>query len=241
MKRIACQTCHIPSQSAVADLVYDLASTGSPVVYDTARFLSGDPLDPKTSAARADPNLWVPSLKDFKGRIVPVKSLVVIYWGDLDEKTNVVRPLSLWKVRTVPKPPLKDDDGDGVPEVNSLDEIKAFLKALTTNDSFGNPVARHPVLIKGNSLYQLDKKGEVEKIKHEQAAPLDLSLSHNIVSGQSVTGGRGCKDCHSKNSPFFLRKILSDPFDESAKPIYFQVWERLGIDQERLSRLLLEQ
>jgi hypothetical protein len=241
MKRIACQTCHIPSQSAVADLVYDLACTGSPVVYDTSRFLSGDPLDPKTSVTGADPNSWLPSLKDFKGRIVPVKSLVVIYWGDLDEKTNVLRPLSLWKVRTVPKPPLKDDDGDGVPEVNSLDEIKAFLKALRVNDSFGKPVAGHPVLIKGNFLYQLDKKGEVEKIKHEQAQLLDLSLSHNVLSGRSVMGAGGCKDCHSRNSPFFLRKILSDPFDESGKPTYVQAWERLGIDEERLNRLLLEQ
>ena len=241
MKRIACQTCHISSQSAAADLVYDLASTGSPVVYDTSRFLSGDPLDLKTPAAETDPTSWLPSLKDFKGKIVPVKSLVVIYWGDLDNQTNVVRPIPLWKVRAVPNPPIKDNDGDGIPEVNSPEEVKAFLRALRANDSFGNPVARHPVLIKGNFLYQLDKKGEVEKIKHEQAGPLDLSLSHNIVSGQSVTGARGCKDCHSKNSPFFLRKILSDPFDESGKPAYSRVWERLGITQERLNRLLLEQ
>jgi hypothetical protein len=241
MKRIACQTCHIPSQSAVADLVYDLASTGSPVVYDTSRFLSGDPLDPKASAAGADPTPWVPSLKEYKGRIVPVKPLVVIYWGDLDEKTNVVRPIPLWKVRTLSKPPLNDDDGDGIAEVNSPEEIKAFLKALKANDSFGTPVSAHPVLIKGGFLYQLDKKGDLEKIKHEQVAPLDLSLSHNVLSGQSVIGARGCKDCHSKSSLFFLRRILSDPFDASGKPAYSQAWERLGIDKDRLNRLLLEQ
>ena len=59
-----------------------------------------------------------------------MKSLIVIYWGDLDEKTNVVKPLFLWKIRGMKKPPLKDDDGDGIPEINSLDEIKAFLIAL---------------------------------------------------------------------------------------------------------------
>jgi hypothetical protein len=67
----------------------------------------------------------------WKGRIVPVKPLVVIYWGDLDEKTNVVRPIPLWKVRAVPKPPPKDDDGDGIPEVNSPEEVKASLKTMT--------------------------------------------------------------------------------------------------------------
>jgi hypothetical protein len=56
-----------------------------------------------------------------------------------------------------------------------------------------------------------------------------------------VIGARGCKDCHSKNSPFFFRKILIDPYDEKGKPVYVANWERLGIDQEKLSRLLLEQ
>ena len=42
-----------------------------------------------------------------------------------------------------------------------------------------HPIAKNPVLMKGGFLYRLDKKGEVEKIKHEQADPLDFSLSHN--------------------------------------------------------------
>ena len=144
--------------------------------------------------------------------------MIVIYWGDLDEKTNVVKPIFLWKIRELKKPTLKDDNGDGIPEINSLDEIKAFLNALKGKDKFGNPVANHPVLIKGGFLYQLDKRGEVEKIKHEQAEPIDFSLSHNVVSGSKVIGARGCEDCHSKKSSFFLRKVLIDPFDEKGKP-----------------------
>jgi hypothetical protein len=237
MKRIACQTCHIPYQGASADLVYDL-STGSSTVYDTSKFLSSDPLDPKKSITQIGPNAWYPTIREFKGRIVPAKSLIVIYCGDLDEKTNVVKPISLWKIRELKKPPLKDNNGDGIPEINTLDEIKAYLKALKGKDKFGNPVANHPVLIKGGFLYQLDKKGEVEKIKHEQAETHDFSLSHNILSGPTVIGSRGCKDCHSKNSSFFLRKVLLDPYDEKGRPVYIETWERLGIDQERLDRLL---
>ena len=241
MKRIACETCHIPFQTASADLVYDLASTGAPVTYDTAKFLSGDALDPKKPVTGPVPTTWYPQIREFKGRIVPVKSLLVIYWGDLDEKTNVVKPIFLWKIRGMKKPPLKDDDGDGIPEINSLDEIKAFLRALRGNDKFGTPIAKHPVLMKGGFLYQLDKKGEVEKIKHEQADPLDFSLSHNVAAGSNVIGARGCKDCHSKNSPFFLRKMLIDPYDEKGNPAYLETWERLGFDREKLGRLLLEQ
>jgi hypothetical protein len=241
MRIIACQTCHIPFQMASADLVYDHASTGLTTIYETSRFISNDPLDPNQLIFEINPTLWYPTIREFKGKIVPAKSLIVIYWGDLDEMTNVVKPIPLWKIRKLNKPLLQDDNGDGIPEINSFDEIKTFLLALQEKDIFGNPIARHPVLIKGGFLYHLDGNGEVEKIRHVQAEPLDLSLNHNVVSGSSVIGARGCKDCHSKDSSFFLRKILIDPYDEEGKPVYVENWERLGIDQEKLSRLLLEQ
>ncbi len=241
LKIISCQTCHIPFLSASADLVYDFSSNGRSLCYETFKFLSSDPLDPKRAVAGMAQNIWYPALTKWKGRIVPVKSLVVIYWGDLDPETNVVKPIPLWKIQELKKPSLKDDDGDGVPEVNSLDEIKAFLKALTANDKFGNPVAIHPILLKGGFLYQLTKKGEVGKVKHEQAETVDFSLSHNVVSGPDVIGARGCKDCHSKKSSFFLRKVLVDPYDEKGRPVYIETWERLGIDKEKLDRLLMDQ
>ena len=102
-------------------------------------------------------------------------------------------------------------------------------------------MASRPVLVKGGFLYHLDKKGEVERIKQEQPQTLDYSLSHNVVSGANVIGARGCKDCHSKNSPFFLRKVLTDPYDEKGKPVYAEAWERLGLSKEKLTRLLMEQ
>ena len=240
LKIIACQTCHIPFQIASADLVYEYASTGHTLIYDTSKFLSNDPLDPKRSIPGVNPSIWYPTITKWKGRIVPAKSLAVIYWGDLDSKTNVVKPIPLWKIQELKKPSLRDDNGDGIPEVNSLDEIKAFLKALKGKDKFGIPMANHPVLMKGGFLYQLDKKGEVEKIKHEQAELLDFSISHNVISGPDVIGARGCKECHSKKSSFFLRKVLIDPYDEKGKPVYIENWERLGIDKEKLSRLLMD-
>ena len=241
LKIISCQTCHIPFLTASADLVYDYSTSGRTLVYETFKFLSSDSLDPKRTVAGMAPNTWYPALTKWKGRIVPAKSLVVLYWGDLDLKTNVVKPIPLWKIQELKKPPLKDDNGDGVPEVNSLDEIKAFLKALKEKDKFDALVAAHPVLMKGGFLYQLDKNGEVEKMKHEQAEILDLSLNHNVMSGQDVMGARGCKECHSKKSSFFLRKVLIDPWDEKGKPVYIENWERLGIDEEKLNRLLMDQ
>jgi len=240
MKVIACQTCHIPYQTAPADLIYD-HSTGETAILETLRFLSNDPLDPKKTIQGGNPFLWYPSLKKWKGKIIPVKSLGVAYWGDLDIATDAVKPIALWKIRDLEKPALKDDDGDGVPEINSTEEIKAFLKVLEGKDKFGSPLAGHPVLIKGGFLYRLDKKGEVEKLKRPQSDGLDFSISHNVLARGNVIGAKGCKDCHSKKSAFFLRKILIDPYDEKGKPVYSEAWEAMGIDKEKLDLLLLEQ
>jgi len=231
MRRIACQTCHLPYRSMPAELVYDHTG-GDSRIYETSKF---------PSAAGLRPEVWYPALREFKGKIIPVKSAIAIYWGDLDEKTNLVRPIPLWKIRELKKPPFKDDDGDGTPEVNSLDEIRSFLIALKGKDRFGNFIADIPVLIKGGLLYRLDKKGGIEKIQHDQAQSIDFSLNHNVRSGSLTIGARGCKDCHIRNSPFFLRKVLVDPYDEKGKPSYIEAWERMGIDREKLDRLLLEQ
>ena len=240
MRRIACQTCHLPYRSVVAELVYD-HTNGDTQIHETSKFLSPDPLDPKPSHARERTEIWYPALKEFKGKIIPVKSAIAIYWGDMDEKANVVRPIPHWKIREFKKPSLKDDDGDGIPEVNSLDEIRSFLIALRGKDRFGNPIANLPVLIKGGFLYRLDKKGGVEKILHDQAQSIDFSLNHNVRSGSLAIGFRGCKDCHSKKSPFFLRKVLIDPYDEKGRPVYVEAWEQMGIDKEKLDRILMEQ
>ena len=241
LKLIACQTCHIPFQTDSTDLVYDHASTGETLTYDTSKFLSSDPLAPKRSIPGVDSMIWYPAATKWRGRIVPAKPLLIIYWGDLNVSTNVVKPIPLWKIRELKKTYLKDDNGDGLPEINSLDEIKIFLKTLKGKDKFGTPIASHPVLMKGGFLYQLDKKEEVEKTRHVQADALEFSLSHNVMSGSEVLGARGCGDCHSKKSSFFLRKILFDPYDEKGKPIYIENWERLGIDKEKLNRLLMDQ
>lgn len=242
MKRIACQTCHIAYQTGSIDLVCDHASSGTTMVHKTERYLSNDPRDPKKWIPGVDPNIWYPSVREYKGKIIPTKPVVVLYWGDLDEKAKIVRPIPLWKIRNLKKPPLRDDDGDGVAELNSPEEILAFLKALKSGkDVFGNPIALHPALLKGGFLYHLDKTGGIEKIKHDEADLVEYGLNHGTMAGPAVLGAGGCKDCHVKDSPFFLRKILVDPYDERGKPVYVEAWQRLGIPKERLDRLLVEQ
>ena len=182
------------------------------MVYDTSKFLTSDPLDPRKKTI--DLSNWFPTIREFKGKIVPENLEVLIYFGDLDEKTNGVKPIFLWKIRELKKPFLKDNNGDGVSEMNTSDEIKAFLKALKERDKFGNQVASHPVLMKGGFLYQLGKKGDIEKIKHEQAGLIE------------------------KNSSFFLRKVLSTPTTKKGNPFISKPgndWESI---REKLERLL---
>ena len=68
-----------------------------------------------------------------------------------------------------------------------------------------------------------------------------FDLSHNVVSGKYALGAGGCKDCHTKPSPFFNRKVLLDPFNRDGRPVYKEQWEILGYSMKRMKELTKEQ
>ena len=67
-----------------------------------------------------------------------------------------------------------------------------------------------------------------------------FDLSHNVVSGNHVIGAKGCKDCHTKPSPFFNRKVLLDPFNRDGRPVYAEPWKKLGYSKKRMKELTKE-
>jgi hypothetical protein len=67
-----------------------------------------------------------------------------------------------------------------------------------------------------------------------------FDLSHNVVSGNYAIGAKGCKDCHTKPSPFFNRKGLLDPFNRDGRPVYAEQWKILGYSRKRMKELTKE-
>ncbi|HOV32331.1 MAG TPA: formate dehydrogenase subunit gamma [Candidatus Hydrogenedens sp.] len=62
------------------------------------------------------------------------------------------------------------------------------------------------------------------------AKPLDWTVSHGVEPVSRAYGANGCTDCHSENSPFFMQKVITDPFTEEGTPQYVPLWSTLGYD-----------
>lgn len=227
---IACASCHIPHLEDAAQLLADNATSGVTIEVSTAGYLKFDD---------QAPNRWRPALKLHRGKIRPFKELVAIWWGDLNEKTGMVRPIPLWKVRDWKKPDLADDNGDGKPELNSAGEVKAFLASLKgAKDKFGEPLVQGtPALMKGGHVYKLAADGSVAHYEDVQAESHGFTVSHNVQAASAAIGAKGCAECHAKDSPFFTRKVLVDPYGEDGKPVFEPTWKLMGLSESRLKKL----
>ena len=256
LKRISCETCHIPFKDDPAKLVMDNAITGKTVSYFTNAFLSNDPLDPNHHKQDIPENRWYPAFLKYKGKIKPVMPMQIVWWGDWDRAAHRVIPLFLWKIREMTGANANNEFSvtnpkllkvlDGTKEVNTRKEIVAYLHSLSeAKDNFGCPLVCHtPVLVKGGFIYYLENgqftKANLPKENGGFTCCEPFDLSHNVVSGKPVLGTTGCTDCHTSPSSFFNRKILADPFGDKGKPKYKEAWEILGYSKKELKKLVRE-
>lgn len=66
------------------------------------------------------------------------------------------------------------------------------------------------------------------------AKPLEWTVSHGVEPATRAYGAKGCTDCHSENSSFFMGSMLVDPFSEDGTPKYVPLWSVLGYDISNL-------
>ena len=253
LEKLSCQFCHIAHRLQAADLVVDNSLTGNTVTYGTDQFLSADPLDP----ASADKSSWFPAFKskvdkDGTERLFPIKLLMTAWWGNWNQNgtpddlsDDVVEPIILWRVRQItggaPLNGVTDDNGDGQPEVNRLEEIALYIDALKGNDSFGRQVAANPVLVRGGRLWHEDADAasgvssfEIEGTGLIAESADAFSTDHNVLPASMALGSTGCGECHTSFNdgaltPVFDRLILIDPFGTDGQPVYQTVREMTGV------------
>ncbi len=253
MAKMSCQACHVPYPLSRANLVTDRTVTGTAITYLTDAFLSADPLDP----THTDKTKWFPTLvwktdSDGVSRLFPQKRELAMYWADWDQagtpgdlSDDTMQPIILWRMRQItgnqPLPGVTDDNGDGLPEVNTPAEMLLYMTALKGNDSYGRQVAANPVLIKG-ALAWFEDPGSPNGVNSFEYAPTGLfaegfetfGLDHNVLAASDAWGAGedGCMDCHRSDgqSPVFDRKILIDPWDANGDPVYATVAEMTGVD-----------
>ena len=220
LRKLACESCHVPSLGRAAGERLDLTDgTGRWSVRGAARL------------GRED--TWYPAYRRDNGKISPINPVTVVFFGNRDP-SGTIDPLFPDEQKLVweqLKPILKDDDHDGELEVNRNDEIAAGLRAarevLTKFKRF-KVVA--PVFIKGEHVYELDGAGTVQ-FKRDHKMVVDFSLHHNVAPTKKALGANGCIDCHARDGTFFARTYTIDPFGEDGKKVPEPVYRTVGLEE----------
>lgn len=258
MEKIACQTCHIPyryvkaAQVQVSD-VFNPAPKISPPPKHIWTFYDREMnywnhYGELTMFTRDDQptNPYRPALIRYKGKIYPA-NIVHSAWPGLAEegKQGLNQPFMkdvfmMWKTHNEDptKYPdlskIRDDNGDGVPEVNRPEEIDAIIdsvRAYLTDTNYDLSekkvvwVSDDRVFYSGTQSEQLPKHGY-------EASPYAsvYKLTHDIAPAKAALGTKGCNECHRSNSQFFNRMVLQVPFQkDDAKPLWISNYITLGI------------
>jgi len=214
LRRISCEACHIPALQRVAALGVE-TSTGQ------LEFVP-NPLGAKEFGAVAT---WRPvyERKD-EQRIYPFNSVLVAWWGNLD-RDGILYPLFLreheaaWKLYGNR---VKDDNGDGKPEVNSEQEIiaglRAFAQVLAGNQRFQQV---HPVFVRGDKAWHLDDEGRLATLDYDLTGltRVDFRITHNVAPSHFSLGASGCLDCHKSDADFFMGRRFVDLAGLDGKPV----------------------
>ncbi len=129
---------------------------------------------------------------------------------------------------------IKDDNNDGIIEVNRPEEIDALLisvKNYLTNTGFPLDGKRLVWVSDNKAFYSSKESHDLPREEHEATAYASVyKFSHDIAPAKAALGSGGCTDCHRDGSPFFEGKVLKEIFSaQDGKPRWAPNYEILGI------------
>lgn len=256
LEKISCQACHIPLRYAKSALVQasDVFNPAPKISPPPKRIWTFYDQEMKWWNHYGELNMFTnkdqpltpynPVLFKYKGKIYPGNRVHSIWIGIEEEgKGALSQPkmkdiFQMWRKYFENKnnnpelSKIKDDTGDGVPEVNNEEEINAIINSVRNYlisagyDLQGKKI----VWVQDDLVYYSGKDfKKIEKYDWEASPYASVfKFSHDVVPAKSALGAKGCSDCHSKDSNFFNAKVLKYPFDKGGKSVFISQAELLG-------------
>lgn len=257
LDKIACATCHIPrrytkSAQVQASDVYNGAPRITPppkriwTFYDQDMTFWNHYGELDLFTAQDQPvNEFRPSLARYKGKIYPVNRVHSAWVGYEELGKPGLNQLfmkdffGMWQAHKsdqakYPKLALiRDDNGDGMIEVNRPEEIDALLSETAAHlRATGFPMeGRQLVFVSDDRKYVSGSETELLPMEIHEASPYAsvYKYSHNVLPARAALGANGCTDCHANNSAFFDGRSLKRPFDESGRSVWLANYEVIGL------------
>src|SRR4030043_1402378 len=259
MEKLSCQACHIPTRAVKSALVqasdvYNPAPRITPPPKHIWTFYDQEmnfwnhygeldlfsALDQPTDVTR-------PILFRYKGKIYPGNRVHSSWVGFEEKGKNGLNQLfmkdffQMWMqyqadpAKNYPQLSLiKDDNNDGIIEVNRPEEIDALLtsvKNYLVNTGFPLEGKRLVWVSDSHAYYSSKESRELPREEYESTAYASVyKFSHDIAPAKAALGVGGCNDCHRSGSPFFEGKVLKEIFtSQDGKPKWVPNYEILGI------------
>ncbi len=256
LETISCQACHIPWRYGQSVLVHDSTADNPlprhPATGKKIWTFYGQNLRPWNFYGEKDffgaqnqpTDRFRPQLARYKGKIYPVNRVYSL-WVGIEEQGKPLDMVWMQDLRgmwaSFEKDPasfpelqkLKDDNGDGVTEINSPEEIEAIIKSVTAwLESKKKPMdGKGIVFVDGTKVHRSGTESyEVEALPHEYTPyASSFKYSHGVQPAGAALGSGGCTDCHSGGSHFFFQAVMQRPFGADAKLQWQAQYELLGI------------
>ncbi|RJP75660.1 MAG: formate dehydrogenase subunit gamma [Candidatus Abyssobacteria bacterium SURF_17] len=255
LKKISCQTCHMPERQIKAALVQDSTVWNSgPFIPFGKRIWSyyGPDMLPwnfygekARFTSEFQPTApYKPFLEWYKGKIYPLSKLYPVWVGiEAEGQTALGQPLMRQMVKmwsrhkadpsSYPKlSVIRDDNDDGYADINRPEEISAIIDSVTEalREEGATLEGKQVVFVNGDKLYRSPGQYRVLEKHSYEYSPYGsvFKLSHDVAPAKAALGSKGCTECHTTNSHFFAAAALRDPFTTEGFRITAPMHEDLG-------------
>ncbi len=256
LEKLSCQTCHINVRGVKSALVQvsDVYNPGTKIspppkyiwtFYDQNMKYWNHYGEFNMFTNKDQPNdIFYPLLAEYKGKIFPVNPVHSAWPGIYTEgQPGLNQPkmkdvYGMWiahknenKYPELKK--IKDDNGDKVPEVNTEEEIDAFINSVREHliNSGYDLSGKEVVWVNNDIMYRSSKEFKTLDKKEFESSPYAsvYKYSHDVSPSKSALGINGCTDCHSNDSKFFNAAIVKYPFGRDGKPVTEPQYKRMDI------------
>lgn len=259
LDKLSCQACHIPSRAVKSALVQASdAFNAAPFItppgkrvwtfYDQEMNFWNHYGELEVFTPKDQPtNITRPTLALYKGKIFPVNRVHSAWVGFEEEGKPGFNQLfmkdffGMWKQHRDSRgsayaqlAAVKDDNGDGAPEINRSEEIDALLAATKdylTKTAFPLGGRRLAWVSDDRAWYSSKESRQLSREPHEASPYASVyKFSHDVAPARAAVGAGGCTDCHASRSGFFYRPVLLTTFSpEDGKPRWMPNHSILGL------------
>ncbi len=240
LDELACQTCHIPERAVKAALVQagDVFNPGARIPSKGKHLWTfygpdgsywnhyGDLVMMGYDDKPTDP--FRPVYARYGGKIFPVNRVHSAWPGiEIEGQTALMQPkmgdvYRMWSAHhsDAKKYPrlaeIKDDNGDGVIEVNRPNEIDALIASVSNMlEQTGYPMdGKRVVWVADARVYSSGTEYRTVETEPWEASPYANvhKYTHDVYPARSALGAGGCLDCHGTGSQIFQGAVLETVF-----------------------------